>query len=113
MGGKGSGRTIKFHDAYHIGQRKYQLKYDKTIATIRKKNKCSLKVAQRIHRKREALRTLKQIEEEEWVESSLYTREIVTIMNEENCSIPEAQEIQRERTALRKLEENKNKIKIG
>ena len=65
MGGKGSGRKTKFHDAYHIGQRKYQLKYDQTIWTIKKERKCSYKEAQLILRKRRLEEKLKQFEREE------------------------------------------------
>jgi len=65
MGGKGSGCKPIFFDKYHESCREYQRKYNKTITTIRKEKQCSLKMAQRIHRKREALKTLEQIEIEE------------------------------------------------
>jgi hypothetical protein len=53
-------RPVKYHDAMHEGQRRYQLKYDRTIAAIRRKHKCSFKEAQQLLRKakREAVEKL-------------------------------------------------------
>ena len=52
MGGKGSGRKRRYSDKYHSNQRKYQLKYDSTIADIRQKHNCTFLQAQIILRKR-------------------------------------------------------------
>lgn len=65
MGRKRRGRPIEYDDAMHKGQRGYQLKYDRTIAAIRKQHKCSFKEAQRLLRKtkRKAVEKLMKGEE--------------------------------------------------
>jgi len=53
-----------FFDKKHKQWRDWQRKYDRTISTIRKENKCSYKEAQIILRKRRLEEKIKEFEQE-------------------------------------------------
>lgn len=64
MGGKGSGRKIKFHDEKHKKWRDWQRQYIREIALIRLKHNCSVKEAQKIRNQRIKVKRIKRLEKE-------------------------------------------------